>query len=283
MPDSDLPPDVNVVDESNEHNHIRQHFMRRLWGGFLQTVGTRYFYQTFSRWVPWLSGTAGVLIVIGSIWGLAFAPPDYLQGDSYRIIFIHVPVASLALSIYFGLAVLGTIHLVWKIKTAAIVAQAAAPVGLVLCVLALITGAIWGKPTWGAYWVWDGRLTSMLVLAFLYIGVVALFNAFENTENQGKAAAILSIVGAVNLPIIKYSVVWWNTLHQGSTFTLTAAPKMAASMYLPLLLMFVGFYFLVGALVIYRTCTLILQRERQKKWVMLIVEQKKSGSRHVYK
>ncbi|WP_410209145.1 heme ABC transporter permease CcmC [Aquirhabdus sp.] len=269
MPDPDLTPKVDAI-------HKRPHFFGRLWSGFLQTVGTQYFYQTFSRWVPWLSYIAATLILLGSVWGLAFAPPDYLQGNSYRIIFIHVPVASLALSIYFGLAVLGVIHLVWKIKTAAIVAQAAAPVGLVLCVLALVTGAIWGKPTWGTYWVWDGRLTSMLVLAFLYVGVVALFDAFDHTENQGKAAAILSIVGAVNIPIIKYSVVWWNTLHQGSTFTLTAAPKMAASMYLPLLLMFVGFYFFVAALVIYRTCTLILQRERQKKWVRQLIEQRVS-------
>lgn len=251
--------------------------LTRVWNGFLLTVGTRPFYQIFSPWVRWLSLLAAVLITLGSVWGLAFAPRDYLQGDSYRIIFIHVPAASLALSIYLGLAILGVISLVWKIKTASIVAQAAAPVGLVLCVIALITGAIWGKPTWGAYWVWDGRLTSMLVLAFLYVGVVALFHAFEGSIQQGKAAAILSIVGAVNLPIIKYSVVWWNTLHQGSTFTLTAAPKMAASMYLPLLVMLLGFYSLVAALVLYRACTLILIREQQTGWVQEIVQQRRVG------
>ncbi len=251
----------------------------RLWDGFLLTVGTRPFYQTFSPWVRWLAWLATVLITVGTVWGLAFAPPDYLQGDSYRIIFIHVPAASLALSIYLGLAILGVISLVWKIKTASIVAQAAAPVGLVLCVLALITGAIWGKPTWGAYWVWDGRLTSMLVLAFLYVGVVALFHAFEGSAQHGKAAAILSIVGAVNLPIIKYSVVWWNTLHQGSTFSLTAAPKMAASMYLPLLVMLLGFYCLVAALVLYRACTLILIRERQTVWVQALVNAQHVGNR----
>jgi len=251
--------------------------LTRVWNGFLLTVGTRPFYQIFSPWVRWLSLLAAVLITLGSVWGLAFAPRDYLQGDSYRIIFIHVPAASLALSIYLGLAILGVISLVWKIKTASIVAQAAAPVGLVLCVIALITGAIWGKPTWGAYWVWDGRLTSMLVLAFLYVGVVALFHAFEGSIQQGKAAAILSIVGAVNLPIIKYSVVWWNTLHQGSTFTLTAAPKMAASMYLPLLVMLLGFYSLVAALVLYRACTLILIRAQQTGWVQEIVQQRRVG------
>jgi len=264
MPEIDFPHKPE-----NSHNH--QSVFARLWDGFLLTVGLPHFYRIFSPWVKWLSIIALVLLAVGSVWGLAIAPPDYLQGNSYRIIFIHVPAASLALSIYFGLAVLGVISLVWKVKTASVVAQAAAPVGLVLCVLSLITGAIWGKPTWGAYWVWDGRLTSMLVLAFLYVGVVALFHAFENTAHQGKAAAILSIVGAVNLPIIKYSVVWWNTLHQGSTFSLTAAPQMPPSMYLPLVLMIFGFYFLVAALVIYRSCTLILIRERQKNWVKELI------------
>ncbi len=257
--------------QKKEKSHKDQSIFSRLWNGFLQTVGKQHFYRIFNPWVKWLTMIALALLSVGSVWGLAIAPPDYLQGDSYRIIFIHVPAASLALSIYLGLAVLGVISLVWKVKTAAVVAQAAAPVGLVLCVLSLVTGAIWGKPTWGAYWVWDGRLTSMLVLAFLYVGVIALFHAFETTAQQGKAAAILSIVGAVNLPIIKYSVVWWNTLHQGSTFTLTAAPQMPPSMYLPLVVMIFGFYFWVAALVIYRSCTLILVRERQKNWVKELV------------
>jgi len=250
--------------------------MHRLWRGFLSTVGTRPFYDIFGPSVRWLALLASILLLIGSIWSLAIAPPDYLQGNSYRIIFIHVPTASLALSLYLMLAVLGVVSLVWKFKTASLVAEAAAPVGLVLCVLALLTGAIWGKPTWGAYWVWDGRLTSMLILAFLYVGLVALFQAFKDTPQAGKAAAILSIIGAVNIPIIKYSVVWWNTLHQGSTFTLTAAPKMPASMYLPLVVMLLGFYALTAALVLYRTCTLILQREYQKAWVHALVLQRQS-------
>ncbi|MDE2422055.1 MAG: heme ABC transporter permease CcmC [Gammaproteobacteria bacterium] len=266
MSDIDLPHKNPITDSESG-----QGILLRLWNGFLQTVGMQPFYETFNPWVKWLAIVAAILWLIGSIWGLAFAPPDYLQGNSYRIIFIHVPSASLALSIYLALAVLGVISLVWKIKTASIVAQAAAPVGLVLCIVALVTGAIWGKPTWGAYWVWDGRLTSMLVLAFLYVGVVALFHAYENTANQGKAAAILSIIGAVNLPIIKYSVVWWNTLHQGSTFSLTSAPKMPPSMYMPLVIMFFAFCFMVAALVLYRSCTLILIRERNKSWVKALI------------
>lgn len=247
----------------------------RLWRAFLKTVGTQQFFHRFQPWVKWLAVLAGVLLAIGSVWGLAFAPADYLQGNSYRIIFIHVPAASLALSIYFALAVLGVIFLVWKIKTASMVAQSLAPIGLVMCVLSLLTGSIWGKPTWGTYWVWDARLTSMLILAFLYVGVVAMFMAYEHSPHQGKAAAVLSIVGVVMLPIIKYSVDIWNTLHQGSTFSLTSAPKMPAGMYLPLLCMLLGFYFLVAALAIYRTCTLILQREQHKAWVIQHVQQHK--------
>ena len=242
-------------------------FLQRLWQGFLTTVGTREFFRIFSPWVKWLAAISAIFILIGSIWGLAFAPPDYLQGNSYRIIFIHVPTASLALSIYMAMAVLGVIFLVWRIKTANLVAQALAPIGFMLCVLSLMTGSIWAKPTWGTFWVWDARLTSMLILAFLYAGVMALFAAFDSSANRGKAAAILSVVGAVNLPIIKYSVNWWNTLHQGSTFTLTEAPKMSADMWMPLLLMMLGCYLLVAALAIYRTNTLILQRDQNKAWV----------------
>ena len=247
---------------------------QRLWLWFLQTVGPRHFYFTFTPWVSWLAAIALGLLLVGSVWGLVFAPPDYLQGNSYRIIYIHVPAANLAMSIYLALAILGVIRLVWQIKMAEIVARAAAPVGFVVCVLSLLTGAIWGKPTWGTYWVWDGRLTSMLILAFLYAGVMALYQAFEHSPNQGKAAAILAVVGVVNLPIIKYSVDWWNTLHQGATFTVTEAPKMAASMWLPLLIMIVGFYVMAAALVLYRSCTLILQRERQSGWVQALVRQK---------
>lgn len=246
--------------------------LSRLWQGFLTTVGTEPFFRIFSPWVKWLSVVAGILLFIGSVWGLAFAPPDYLQGNSYRIIFIHVPTASLAMSIYLAMGILGVIFLVWKIKTANIVAQAIAPIGFVACVLSLITGSIWAKPTWGTYWVWDARLTSMLILAFLYAGVMALFAAFEHSSNRGRMAALLSVVGVVNLPIIKYSVNWWNTLHQGATFTLTQRPKMPADMWIPLLIMIIGSYALVAAMAIYRTNTLILAREQHKAWVQALIK-----------
>lgn len=247
-------------------------FFSRLWQGFLTTVGTERFFKIFSSWVKWLGLIAFVLLTVGTVWGLAFAPTDYLQKDSYRIIFIHVPSASVAMSIYLAMAVLGVIFLVWKIKTANIVAQAIAPLGFVACVLSLVTGSIWAKPTWGTYWVWDARLTSMLILAFLYAGVMALFSAFENSASRGKAAAVLSVVGVINLPIIKYSVEWWNTLHQGATFTVTQAPKMPASMWMPLLIMILGGYCFVGAMAIYRTNTLILKREASKAWVQNLLK-----------
>ncbi len=245
-----------------------QGLAQRCWSWFLQTVGPRHFFYSFGPWVRWLSWFAALLLGVGSVWGLLFAPPDYLQGNSYRIIFIHVPAASLAMSLYLAMAILSVIAMVWKIKTAELMARAMAPVGLLLCIVSLVTGSIWGKPTWGTYWVWDGRLTSMLLLAFLYAGVIALYQAFEDVTMQAKSAGLLSIVGVVNLVVIKYSVEWWNTLHQGSTFSLTAAPKMPASMWMPLLIMLLGGYCLAAAIVLYRTCTLILQRERNSRWVV---------------
>ncbi len=239
----------------------------QLWRKFLATMGTKQFFYNFTPWVKWLAIFACLFLVIGSIVGLLFSPADYLQGNSYRIIFVHVPFASLALSIYLLMAILGVSFLVWKVKTANLLAQAIAPLGFWACVLSLVTGSIWAKPTWGTYWVWDARLTSMLILAFLYAGVIALFSAFEHTANRGKAGAILSIIGVVNLPIIKYSVEWWNTLHQGATFSLKQAPKMPAEMWLPLLFMMIGGYCLFGALAIYRTNTLILRHDQHKTWV----------------
>ena len=247
-------------------------FFGRIWQIFLLTVGAEQFVRIFAPWVRWLAFIAAVLMTIGTVWGLAFAPPDYFQGNSYRIIFVHVPSASLAMSIYLAMAVLGVIFLVWKIKVANVIAQALAPMGLVACVLALLTGSIWAKPTWGKYWVWDARLTSMLILAFLYVGVIALFKAFEHTSNRGKPAAVLSVVGAINLPIIKYSVEWWNTLHQGATFTVTRAPKMPVEMWMPLLLMLIAGYCLVAAITIYRTNTLLMTKEQGKAWVKRLMQ-----------
>lgn len=240
--------------------------LQRLWKRIEATVGPRHFYQLAGRWMPWLIWPAVLLISVGLVWGLVFAPPDYQQGNSYRIIFIHVPAASLAMGGYALMGVAGAIVLIWRVKTAAAVARAVAPVGAIFCFLALVTGALWGKPTWGTYWVWDARLTSMLILLFLYLGVMALQQAFEHPEQGSRAAALLSVVGIVNIPIIKYSVDWWNTLHQGSTFRITAKPTMPPEMYLPLLTMFVGLWCLFAAVVLMRARYIILQQEHRKRW-----------------
>lgn len=251
--------------------------LRKAWDTFQQTVSPRYFYEISGRFLPWLAVPAVLLVLAGCVWGLAFAPADYQQGNSYRIIFIHVPAASLAMGGYAMMAIASLIFLVWKVKTAEMVVRSVAPIGAWFTFIALITGAIWGKPTWGTYWVWDARLTSMLIMLFLYWGVIALHNAYEDALNGGKAAGILALVGIVNLPIIKYSVEWWNTLHQTSTFKLTERPSMPPEMYLPLLVNIAGFYCLFAVLVILRTRNEILVRESRSSWVKAIVKQESAS------
>ncbi len=238
--------------------------LRRLW----HRLGSpRWFYETSGPWVPWLGAAAALLITVGTVWGLAFAPPDYLQGDSFRIIYIHVPAAYLAQAGYVLMAVCGVVLLVWRMKLADMVMTAIAPVGAAFTFLALATGSIWGKPTWGTYWIWDARITSVLILLFLYLGIIGLRRAIERPEAAGRACAILAIVGVINIPIIKYSVEWWMTLHQPATFSVTEAPAMPAIMWVPLLLNVLGFNLLFALSVIQGTRTEVLVRERRTRWV----------------
>ena len=243
------------------------------WTWFHKWGSPKWFYQMSGRWLPWLSVAAVFLIVTGLVWGLAFAPPDYQQGNSFRIIYIHVPAAMLAQSCYVLLAVAGLVGLVWKMKIADVALQSAAPIGAWMTFLALLTGAIWGKPTWGSWWVWDARLTSMLILLFLYFGLIALGNAISNRDSAAKACAVLALVGVVNIPIIKYSVEWWNTLHQGATFKITERPAMPAEMWVPLLLMVLGFYCFFGAVLLMRMRLEVLRREARSSWVKAELEQ----------
>ncbi|HTV90837.1 MAG TPA: heme ABC transporter permease CcmC, partial [Stellaceae bacterium] len=164
--------------------------------------------------LPWLGAAAGGVIALGLVWGLVFAPPDYQQGESVRIMFIHVPSAWMAMSAYLFVAVASGVALVWRHPLAEIAAQAAAPVGAGFTAVCLASGSLWGRPMWGAWWVWDARLTSVLVLFFLYLGYIALVNAFDDRSRGARAGSLLALVGVVNLPIIKFSVDWWNTLHQ---------------------------------------------------------------------
>lgn len=241
------------------------------WTFFHKLGSPKWFYDLAARWQFILLFIGIVLMTAGSVWGLFFAPPDYQQGDSFRIIYIHVPTAILAQSCYMMMAAAGLVGLVWKMKIADMFIAAAAPLGAGFTFLALFTGAVWGKPTWGTWWVWDARLTSMLLLLFLYFGVMALRASVTQVDMRAKATAILVLVGVVNIPIIKYSVDWWNTLHQPATFKLTEKPAMPAEMWVPLLIMVIGIYCLFTALVFVRVQNEILQREQRTKWVQRLV------------
>ncbi|QIZ78486.1 heme ABC transporter permease [Ferrimonas lipolytica] len=228
-------------------------------------------YQLAGTMLPWFAVLATLLIATGTIWGLGFAPVDYQQGDSYRIIFVHVPAASMSMSAYMAMAVCAFIGLVWQIKMADIAAAAIAPVGAILTVIALVTGAAWGKPMWGAWWVWDARLTSELVLLFLYLGVIALYASFEDKVMAAKAAGILAIVGVINLPIIKYSVEWWNTLHQPNAITVGKSNAMPPEMLIPLLCNIFGFAMLIATLSTLRFRAEVLARNSMRPWVRALV------------
>lgn len=238
---------------------------------FYQLASPKWCYQISGRLLPFFLVAALMLLSVGTVWGLAFAPQDYQQGNSFRIIYIHVPSAILAQSAYLTMAIAGGIGIIWKMKVADMVAYACAPIGASMAIIALLTGAIWGKPTWGSWWVWDARLTSMLILLFLYLGVMALYSAMEKPESAARAVAILALVGLVNIPIIKYSVDWWNTLHQPATFTLTEKPAMPAEMWMPLLVMVLGFYCLFATSLMLRLRNEILNREKRASWVKQLV------------
>jgi heme exporter protein C len=242
-----------------------------MWKIFHKLGSPKWFFGIATRLMPWFLAAGAGLLMVGIVWGLAFAPRDYLQGDSYRIIFIHVPTAFLAQSAYIMMASAGLVTLVWRMKLADVFVRAVAPVGFVLTFLALFTGAVWGKPTWGTWWIWDARLTSMLILLFLYGGVIALDRAINDEKQAARAVAVLLLVGVVNIPIIKYSVEWWNTLHQPATFTLTEKPTMPAEMWVPLLLSVLGLYLLFGWLACLRMQTEILYREQRTRWVKELV------------
>ena len=209
---------------------------------------------------PLLLGLGLALTATGLIWGAGFAPPDYLQGETVRILYIHVPSAWLSLSGYLGLGIAGFAALVWRHPLAEVALEALAPVGAVFAAVCLVTGSIWGRPTWGTWWVWDGRLTSMLVLFFLYVGVIALLKANDDRAQGARMASILAIVGLVNLPIIKFSVEWWNTLHQPASIRMTGS-SIDGSMLWPLLISALGFLCLMAAATLMRMRAIIAERK----------------------
>ncbi len=243
-----------------------------MWTFFHKLGSPPYFYGFSGKLIPWLGWLCVGLLVAGLYGGLVLAPPDYQQGDSYRIIFIHVPSAWMSLFIYVVMALAGAVGLIWRIKVAEAVAAASAPVGAWFTFLALITGSLWGKPMWGTYWVWDARLTSELILLFLYLGVIGLHSAIEDRRTASRATAVLSLVGLVNIPIIHYSVEWWNTLHQGATITKFGAPSIHLSMLAPLLIMALGFKLYYFMVLLMRSRVEVLERERGSAWVREVVQ-----------
>ena len=219
------------------------------------------FLRLTDRWLPVLGILALLVLGGGALWALRWAPPDWQQGETVRIMFVHVPMAWLAMGGYLGLAVLSVMSLVWRHPLADLAARELSPVGAAATALCLLTGSLWGKPMWGTWWVWDARLTSVLVLFFLWLGHAALVRAFDDPERGARTGAILALVGAVNLPIVKFSVDWWNTLHQPASVTRLDAPGMHVDMLYPLLACTLGFSLAFAALVLAGTRAAVMERQ----------------------
>jgi heme exporter protein C len=225
------------------------------------------FYVLAGEMIPLFSIAATILFAVGLYIGFFVAPTDFQQGEAYRIIFIHVPAAWMSMFLYVMMAVWAGIGLAFNTRLSSMMATAIAPTGAMFTFLALWTGAIWGKPMWGTWWVWDARLTSELILLFLYIGFMSLQAAIDDPRRADKAGAVIALVGVVNIPIIYFSVKWWNTLHQGATVSVTSSPKMAATMLTGMLIMSIACWMYAIAVILIRTRTIILERERHTSWV----------------
>lgn len=247
-----------------------------MWRWINKLASPPNFYRLSGLWLPWLWGLFAILLAAGLYGGLVFAPPDYQQGESFRIIYVHVPAAWMSMFVYVLMASAGLVALVWRTKVSEILMITSAPIGAVFTFLALVTGSLWGKPMWGTWWVWDARLTSELILLFLYLGVIALYGAIDDRRTAARAVAILALVGVVNIPIIHYSVEWWNTLHQGPTVTKFDTPSIHIHMLIPLLIMAVAFklYYINTLLLSVRGE--LLARESDSRWVRELFEEKKA-------
>jgi len=237
-------------------------------GAVLHRLGSPpYFYSFAGKILPWVGALSALLFAYSLYGGLFQAPSDYEQGQSFRIIYVHVPSAWLSMLVYGILAVCSAITLIWRLKITESLSRACAPIGASYTFLALVTGSLWGKPMWGAWWVWDARLTSELILLFLYFGYMALQSAFSDRQIASRASAILALVGVVNLPVIHYSVDWWNTLHQGATILKADVPSIHISMLIPLLTMVVAFHLHFLTAVLMRVRCELLEDEKRTSWV----------------
>jgi len=248
-----------------------------MWTWFFQLASPKWFYQFSDKLLPWFRWATLILFLVGLTLGLLFSPADYQQGNTVRILYIHVPAAFLSMFVYVMMAITGGIGYIWRIKMAHIVSVSCAPIGAIFTAMALVTGGIWGKPTWGTYWEWDARMTSELILLFLYLGFMALHNAFDDRKTADRAAAILALVGIVNIPIIHFSVEWWNTLHQGATISKLEKPSMDADMLKALLVMIVAFQLYFFTVLMQKIKAEILVREKLSGWVKKKVRPEKVG------
>lgn len=219
---------------------------------------------------PWAFVLCFMALAYGLVAGLLYAPADYQQGEVYRVMYIHVPAAIWSLGVYVGMSIAALMFLVWKLKVADVVVTCAARLGALFTVLTLITGSIWGKPTWGTWWIWDARLTSELLLLFIYMGIIAIRAAIPDKLQASKAASIVTLIGLVNIPIIHYSVYWWNTLHQGDSLSLFGKSTIAPSMLHPLLAMIAAFFFYSVWIMCIQVRGELLKRDAQSKWVLAL-------------
>ncbi len=238
-----------------------------MWLWFHKMSSPPHFYRIAGLLTPWFGWISLILVVVALYGGLVLAPADYQQKDAFRIIYIHAPSAWMSMFIYATMAIAAGVGLIWRIKLAHAVAAASAPIGASFTLLALATGSLWGRPMWGTWWEWDARLTSELILLFLYLGYIALRSSIEDPQRADKSSAVLALVGVVNLPIIHYSVYWWNSLHQGATVTRMDKPAITFDMLWPLLLMIVAFQLYYGALLCMRVRAEVLKRERNASWL----------------
>jgi heme exporter protein C len=237
------------------------------WTWFHRLASPPYLYALAARLTPWFAWPAALLILGGLYAGLVLAPPDYQQGEGFRIIYVHVPSAWMSLMVYVTMGVAAAVGLIWRMKIAHAVAASCAPIGASFTVVALVTGSLYGKPMWGTWWEWDPRLTSELILLFLYLGFMGLRAGFDDTQRADRSGALLAIVGMVNVPIIHYSVIWWNSLHQAPSVMRFGKPAMPAAMLVPLLVLLLGFTLFFAAVLLVRVRAEILQRERATRWI----------------
>lgn len=237
-----------------------------MWAWIHRLSSPKIAYRCAKRCQPWMMAIAIIALAFGLMTGLLFAPADYQQGDVFRIMYLHVPAALGSLSVYFVISLSAVVFLVWKIKLADVIAKSSAPIGALFTLICLVTGSIWGRPTWGTWWIWDARLTSELLLLFIYFAIIALRSAFPDRQFAAKACAIFTLIASVNIPIIHFSVTWWNTLHQGASLSLTSA-TIAPSMLHPLIAMIIAFAAYYVWVLCLKVRSELLFREKETMWV----------------